>query len=500
MRNKKFENLFIFDVANNHQGDFEHCKNIINEFSKVVKKYDVKALFKFQFRDLETFIHPDKINGDNKHIKRFLDTKLEKKEIFDLVDFAKSNGFYTMSTPFDENSVDLCNEIGHDYIKIASCSILDKPLIEKIIKLRLPTVVSTGGTNQKQIDSVVFQFLENKIDFALEHCVSIYPTPNNKLNLFQIKKLKERFPELTIGWSTHEDPNDFTVIKTAYALGARIFERHIGIENEKYKLNNYSSNPKQIDCWLNSFKEVVDACGGENRSPSSEEEKKSLNDLKRGIYAKTDISKGEQLTKKNIFYAFPAENNKLSTFEWSEKLIANRDYKKNSSFDLECCNSNRDNQDLLNEILLQVKGLLKDASINFGKNSKIEISHHYGLEKFREFGAVLIDVINREYCKKLVIQLPRQKHPYHHHKVKEETFQVLFGDLRVEKDGKIYNLDQGDTLLVKPGEWHKFSTLSGVVFEEISTTHVKKDSIYEDDTINKLKLEERKTYVTNWLN
>lgn len=500
MKNKRFENLFILDVANNHQGDLEHCKKIISQFSEVVKKHQVKTLFKFQFRDLDTFIHPEKINSDNKHIKRFLDTKLNKKEILQLIKLAKENGFYTMSTPFDENSVDLCSEVGLDFIKIASCSSLDRPLLDKIKKLRLPTVVSTGGLTQKQIDSIVFEFQESGIDFAIEHCISIYPTPNNKLNLFQIKNLKDRYPELTIGWSTHEDPNDLTVIKNAYALGARIFERHIGIQNKKYALNAYSSTPQQIDNWLSSYKEAVDACGGINRSPSSPEEKKSLNDLKRGVYAKTDISKGEKLTKENSFFAFPAEENKLSTFEWSNNLIANKNYKKNSSYDLECYIDNRNNNRMINDILLQVKGLLRSASINFGKNSKIEISHHYGLDRFREFGAVIIDVINREYCKKLVVQLPRQKHPYHCHKIKEETFQLLFGDLRVEKDGHIYDLDQGDTLLVKPGEWHKFSTISGVVFEEISTTHLKKDSIYEDEAINKIALNSRKTYVTNWLN
>ena len=49
-----------------------------------------------------------------------------------------------------------------------------------------------------------------------------------------------------------------------------------------------------------------------------------------------------------------------------------------------------------------------------------------------------------------------------------------------------------EIFLVKPMEWHKFSTVNGVVFEEISTTHYKNDSFYEDENINKAGLEKEK--------
>jgi N-acetylneuraminate synthase len=107
-------------------------------------------------------------------------------------------------------------------------------------------------------------------------------------------------------------------------------------------------------------------------------------------------------------------------------------------------------------------------------------------------------VINRKYCKKLIIQLPRQKHPYHFHKKKEETFQLLYGDLEVELDGTRIQPQVGDTILVKPGEWHKFHTLHGAIFEEISTTHYNDDSLYEDERIARLPREARKTVIPNW--
>ena len=86
----------------------------------------------------------------------------------------------------------------------------------------------------------------------------------------------------------------------------------------------------------------------------------------------------------------------------------------------------------------------------------------------------------------------------HYHEVKEETFQVLDGVLDVLIDGKQLQLHPGQTALVQPGVWHGFSTKTGCIFEEVSTTHIKNDSYYKEKIINNKKLEERKTIVDHW--
>ena len=74
------------------------------------------------------------------------------------------------------------------------------------------------------------------------------------------------------------------------------------------------------------------------------------------------------------------------------------------------------------------------------------------MKHFRQFGAVIISIVNREYCKKLIAVLPGQKHPVHMHKVKEETFQLLYGDLQVEIEGKVFDLKPGDIQTVMWGK------------------------------------------------
>ena len=66
-----FQDIFVFDLANNHQGSVSHAKKIIDYCHDLMKKYSLRAAIKFQFRDLKTFIHK-KYKGSNlKFVKRF---------------------------------------------------------------------------------------------------------------------------------------------------------------------------------------------------------------------------------------------------------------------------------------------------------------------------------------------------------------------------------------------------------------------------------------------
>ena len=142
------------------------------------------------------------------------------------------------------------------------------------------------------------------------------------------------------------------------------------------------------------------------------------------------------------------------------------------------------------------KGMLYEAGIALGEDYEVELSHHYGMKHFRQHGAIIINIINREYCKKYIIVLPGQTHPTHAHKVKEETFQVLYGELDViMEDGEVKRLKPGDIQTVLRGEYHSFASKGGAIFEEVSTQHMKSDSYYKDPEVSKLDPIERKTFL-----
>jgi N-acetylneuraminate synthase len=142
--------------------------------------------------------------------------------------------------------------------------------------------------------------------------------------------------------------------------------------------------------------------------------------------------------------------------------------------------------------------MLNEANVCISNDCSLELSHHYGLDRFEEIGATIINSINREYCKKFIIVFPGQRHPSHKHEKKEETFEMLWGDLEVQLDDEIMQLKPGDSVLVKRNTWHRFSTVGGAIFEEISTTHYRDDSHYKDETISAMDPMERKTLIDPW--
>ena len=83
--------LVIFEIANNHMGDFNYAKKIIDSFFKLKKKFskDVDFAFKFQFRDLETFINHDYKHFNIKSVNRFESTKFSLSEWSKIINYTK---------------------------------------------------------------------------------------------------------------------------------------------------------------------------------------------------------------------------------------------------------------------------------------------------------------------------------------------------------------------------------------------------------------------------
>lgn len=494
-----FNDLFVFDMANNHQGSLEHGLRIIEEVGRVAKRHQVRGVLKFQFRQLDTFIHPEhKTSSSNKHLGRFTSTRLDHPDYKIMYDAIKAQGMLTMCTPFDEESVDLIVSMGFDLIKVASCSAQDWPLLEKMADSNIPLIFSTGGLTLANIDDLVSFFEHRGCDFAIMHCVSLYPTPGEKCHLNQIDVMRERYPNRVIGWSTHESPDEVLPVAIAVAKGARIFERHVGVTTDSIKLNAYSSTPNQVDIWIGAAKAAMAICGSRTRVVDPEEVA-SIDTLRRGIFAKMPIKKGEVVARDQIYFAMPFQPGQVESGHWRSGIVMEADIDVDQPLLTDQAQVPADpDYQVIKQAVHEVKALLAEGKIALNSEFEVEYSHHYGIRKFREYGAVIINVINREYCKKVLVQLPGQKHPAHFHKLKEETFQVLHGELRIFVDGRERVLLPGDTCLVLPGVWHSFWTPTGCVIEEVSTTHFNNDSVYKDNVINQLERHQRKTKVNHW--
>jgi sialic acid synthase SpsE len=377
--------LFIFEMANNHMGDVDHGLRIVNEFSKVVGKFNFDIGFKLQYRDLKSFIHPNyRERKDIKYVKRFSETVLTKDQYKRIKDEIIRLKFISICTAFDEVSVDLIEEHGYDIIKVGSCSFTDWPLLERIVAVSKPIILSTAGATIDEIDNVVNFFEHRDKHFALLHCVGEYPTQKQNLQLNQLDFFKNRFPKLPIGYSTHELPTNMDSIKVAAGKGAMVFERHVGIRTDKYSLNDYSSTPDEVVKWLESAQDVYDMCGVKNqRRTISAKEEADLDGLKRGVFVLKSIVKGEKIDRSKIFLAIPNCENQILANNLSKysQFISEKDMNPLEPIlfsDVKLV----DLREVITNIANRVKKLLHEAKISLPEKIEVELSHHYGIAKF----------------------------------------------------------------------------------------------------------------------
>ncbi len=492
--------LVIFELANNHMGSIAHAKLIIKSYYKLTKKFKNKIDFalKFQYRDPKTFIHQSFINSDDKHVKRFKSTFLTKKQWSQILNFSRSK-FKLICTPFDEISVDNVVKDKFDYLKIASCSSTDWPLIEYIAKKakNKKIICSLGGLNKDEISSVISFFSTRKMKVQFLYCVAKYPTQSNDLNLIYFQEMRKFHREKIAGISLHEEPNEFLSGAIGFSMGARIFEKHIGVSKGKIRLNKYSVNSNQMQKWLSFLEKTIEQVGSvKGRDKNLSIEKRQLRNFQRGVYKNkiSDIKRGTTLKEKSITFNFPAVKGQLTANNFSK--FSEIVMKKNLDDSERIMVKNLSIKNPRNKVSIirnKIRTLASLANIIVPNLSRIEISHHYGINNFFKYGLSMITVINQSYCKKYLFMLKNQKHPAQYHKIKQETFLILFGRimLKIKFKGKIQKkiMNSGETFTIVKGMIHEFKALSkdGAVIEEISSKHIKSDSYYLDKRIRNNK-------------
>jgi len=133
------------------------------------------------------------------------------------------------STAFDERSADVLMSLGMPAIKIASGDLTNTPLLRHVSSFGVPIVVSTGGGSETDIERAVTCLTAHRAPCAVLHCTASYPVRDyRELNLRCILTLRERYPDIVIGWSGHD--TGIALALVAYTFGARIIEKHVTLD------------------------------------------------------------------------------------------------------------------------------------------------------------------------------------------------------------------------------------------------------------------------------
>lgn len=223
----------IAEIGNNFNGDFELAKELVLK----AKEAGADAV-KFQRRTLDQvftkaaleapYNTPTSLGATYGEHRAKLE--LTRDQFIDLRALAKKLDLVFFATPFDHESVKALEEIGVDAYKIASFDVTNIPLLEHVAKKNKPIILSTGMSSQEEVDEAIDAILHHNDRLVVLHCVSIYPTPDDKMDLSFIPVMRRRYHPLPVGYSGHE--TDFLPTLAAVSMGATVVERHFTLDKE----------------------------------------------------------------------------------------------------------------------------------------------------------------------------------------------------------------------------------------------------------------------------
>lgn len=231
------------------------------------------------------------------------------KELFS---YCNKKNIIFMSTPFDEGSADMLDNLGMTIFKIPSGEITNKPLIQHIAGKKKPIILSTGmsylGEVEKAINWVMGvwenEYMGKNLSthppihpLTLLHCVSNYPAVIEDVNLSAMKTMEGAFG-LPVGYSDHT-PGIETPI-AAVALGVKVIEKHFTLDkNMEGPDHKASLEPHELKAMVRAIRNIEKAMGDGIKKPSKNEEE-MRNIARRSLVAARDIKSGETILSGDI--------------------------------------------------------------------------------------------------------------------------------------------------------------------------------------------------------
>jgi len=290
----------IAEVGINHEGSVEKALRLVD----AAKEASADCV-KFQCHITEaemipTDMKPGKISDERLWdiIKR---CELTEEEECNVKARCEAVGIQYLSTPFSREAADRLERIGVDAFKIGSGECNNVPLVEHIARKGKPIIMSTGMNDIPSIRKSVAVIKEHGIPFVLMHCVSIYPTPYDKVRLKSIVQLTSEF-DVPVGLSDHS-LGIYTCLG-AVALGAVALEKHFTISRSWPGPDNpFSIEPHELKELVNGARAVWQALEGDKQI--AEDEKPVIDFAYASVVTISPVKKGELFGLNNIWVKRP---------------------------------------------------------------------------------------------------------------------------------------------------------------------------------------------------
>jgi sialic acid synthase SpsE len=333
--------FLILEAGVNHNGDLLEAIELV----KSAARTGAHAI-KFQTYTAEKLaapISPSYWNLTEESTESQIEL-FKKYDGFGLTDYqriaeeCKNSDIEFMTTCFDEEWVDLMDPLVKKY-KIASADITNLTLLRKIASKGKPIFLSTGASTFEEIQKAVSEITKvSASELCIMHCVLNYPTEFSNANLGRIKKLREEFPDLEIGYSDHTRPEFSNLaLLQAYSLGATSFEKHFTLDKSQKGNDHYHSYDEpdvvRILNQMNTVREMLEF----SESKFIGLQALARSNARRGIYARRDLASGEILSLDDLIMLRPIPPAGLSSAQVDSTVGKTllKDIKKGSQINLD---------------------------------------------------------------------------------------------------------------------------------------------------------------------
>ena len=254
----------IAEIGINHNGSLDIAKQLIDE--AVTAKVDA---VKFQKRTPELCVPRDQWEimrdtpwGRMSYIDYKRKTEFGPLEYAAIDQYCHERGIDWFASAWDVESVDFLESFDTCLYKLASASLTDFPLIEKILHTGRPLMLSTGMSTMTEIQDAIELVRHVDADYPLlvAHATSAYPCKPEELNLRMIPTLQAAYPDIPIGYSGHE--TGLTTTVAAVTLGATFVERHFTLDRAMWGSDHAASvEPQGFQRLVRDIRDVETAFG-----------------------------------------------------------------------------------------------------------------------------------------------------------------------------------------------------------------------------------------------
>lgn len=288
--------FIIAEIGVNHNGDINLAKQMIKSASEC--GVDAVKFQTFKSEDLvtenaKTADYQQKNTNENSQLEMLKKLELSFDDFKELKDYASKYDVMFISSPFDIDSVNLLEKLNVPLYKLGSGELTNFELIDHIQNTGKPIIISTGMATLDEIRET-YDFIKNKENLIMLHCITGYPTEFSEANLNFIKTLQSEF-DVPIGFSDHSPGIELPI--AAVALGACVVEKHFTLDkNLEGPDHKASLNPVEFKAMVDAIRNVEIAMGDGIRT-FSENELEIKRVARKSIVLNEDVSKGTSIKR-----------------------------------------------------------------------------------------------------------------------------------------------------------------------------------------------------------